>query len=52
MVGFDEYFYFDYVLVWLFINMVDDGDEVICVRVVEIFFWVDKNYKEDVEKLF
>lgn len=51
MVGLDEHSYSDYALVWLLTNMVDDGDEVICVRVVETPFRVDKNYKEDAEKL-
>ncbi|KAK0623487.1 hypothetical protein B0T14DRAFT_179685 [Immersiella caudata] len=35
MVGVDEHAYSDYALVWLLNNMVDDGDEVICVRVLE-----------------
>jgi len=35
MVGVDEHAYSDYALLWLLNNMVDDGDEVICVRVVE-----------------
>ena len=35
MVGLDEHAYSDYALLWLFNNMVDDGDEVVCVRVLE-----------------
>lgn len=52
MVGVDEHAYSDYALVWLLNNMVDDGDEVVCVRVLEN---PPKNgttsYKDDARKL-
>jgi hypothetical protein len=35
MAGVDEHTYSDYALAWLLENLVDDGDEVVCVRVVE-----------------
>ena len=35
MVGVDENAYSDYALQWLLDELVDDGDEVVCVRVVE-----------------
>lgn len=35
MVGVDENAYSDYALQWLLRELVDDGDEVICVRVME-----------------
>ena len=35
MVGADENAYSDYALQWLLDELVDDGDEVVCVRVVE-----------------
>lgn len=35
MVGVDEHSYSDYALQWLLDELVDDGDEVVCVRVVE-----------------
>jgi len=35
MVGVDEHAYSDYALQWLLDELVDDGDEVVCVRVIE-----------------
>ena len=35
MVGVDEHAYSDYALQWLLDELVDDGDEIVCVRVME-----------------
>lgn len=35
MVGIDDHQYSDEALQWLFEKFVDDGDEIVCVRVVE-----------------
>ncbi|KAH0437638.1 hypothetical protein CcaCcLH18_03758 [Colletotrichum camelliae] len=35
MVGVDEHAYSDYALQWLLDELVDDGDEIVCVRVIE-----------------
>ncbi len=35
MVGVDDHAYSDYALKWLLDSLVDDGDEVVCVRVIE-----------------
>jgi hypothetical protein len=35
MVGIDENAYSDYALQWMLDEMVDDGDEVVCLRVVD-----------------
>ncbi|KAM7202277.1 Abscisic acid G-protein coupled receptor domain containing protein [Naviculisporaceae sp. PSN 640] len=52
MVGVDEHAYSDYALVWLLNNMVDDGDEVVCVRVIESPIRPgEKNYQDDAKKL-
>lgn len=52
MVGVDEHAYSDYALVWLLENLVDDGDEVVCVRVVENPVRSgEKNYQEDEKNL-
>ena len=52
MVGVDEHAYSDYALVWLLNNMVDDGDEVVCVRVFENAPRSgEKGYQEDARKL-
>jgi nucleotide-binding universal stress UspA family protein len=52
MIGIDEHAYSDYALVWLLHNMVDDGDEVVCVRVVENPFRPgEKNYQEEAKRL-
>lgn len=50
MVGVDEHAYSDYALRWLLENMVDDGDEVICVRVVEAPTR-DKGYQDEAAKM-
>jgi nucleotide-binding universal stress UspA family protein len=48
MVGVDENNYSDYALKWLLEELVDDGDEVICVRVIEKDVRPnDKQYLED-----
>lgn len=51
MIGVDEHSYSQYALVWLLTHMVDDGDEIICVRVMESPVRPDKNYQEDAKKL-
>ncbi|KAL2262123.1 hypothetical protein VTK26DRAFT_2390 [Humicola hyalothermophila] len=52
MIGVDENAYSDYALLWLLNNMVDDGDEVVCVRVVESPFRPgEKNYQDDARRL-
>jgi len=52
MVGVDEHAYSDYALVWLLNNMVDDGDEVVCVRVLESPpRGSEKRYQDDAKKL-
>jgi len=52
MVGVDEHAYSDYALVWLLNNMVDDGDEVICVRVLESSpRGGEKAYQDDARRL-
>jgi nucleotide-binding universal stress UspA family protein len=51
MIGVDEHSYSHYALVWLLTNMVDDGDEVICVKVLEGPVRPDKNYQDDAKKL-
>ncbi|KAL1838045.1 hypothetical protein VTJ49DRAFT_3118 [Mycothermus thermophilus] len=51
MIGVDDHNYSQYALVWLLTNMVDDGDEVVCVRVLESPVRPDKNYQEDARQL-
>lgn len=51
MIGVDEHSYSHYALVWLLTNMVDDGDEVICVKVLESPVRSDRNYQDDAKKL-
>jgi hypothetical protein len=52
MVGVDEHAYSDYALVWLLENLVDDGDEVVCVRVVETSVrGADKSYQDDAKRM-
>jgi hypothetical protein len=52
MVGVDDHVYSDYALVWLLNNMVDDGDEVVCVRVVENPLRLgERNYRDEAKKL-
>lgn len=48
MVGVDEHAYSDYALQWLLDELVDDGDEVVCVRVIEKEIRPDnKHYLEE-----
>ncbi|KAF5678290.1 universal stress A family [Fusarium heterosporum] len=49
MVGVDEHAYSDYALQWLLEELVDDGDEVVCVRVVEKELRSDKQYRDDAQ---
>lgn len=52
MVGVDDHAYSDYALVWLLESLVDDGDEVVCVRVVDHATRSgEKNYQEDAKQL-
>ncbi|OIW33372.1 hypothetical protein CONLIGDRAFT_556737, partial [Coniochaeta ligniaria NRRL 30616] len=52
MVGVDEHAYSDYALVWLLENLVDDGDEVVCVRVIETpVRGADKTYQDEAKKM-
>jgi hypothetical protein len=48
MVGVDEHAYSDYALQWLLDELVDDGDEIVCVRVVEKDVRLgDKQYQDE-----
>ncbi|WZH43256.1 hypothetical protein QYS62_004258 [Fusarium acuminatum] len=50
MVGVDEHAYSDYALQWLLEELVDDGDEVVCVRVIEKELrYTDKQYRDDAQ---
>ena len=50
MVGVDENAYSDYAVEWLLSELVDDGDEVVCVRVIEKDFRVlDKQYQDEAQ---
>ncbi|KAM5353856.1 hypothetical protein ACJ41O_000506 [Fusarium nematophilum] len=52
MVGVDEHSYSDYALQWLLEELVDDGDEVVCVRVVEKEIRLtDKQYRDDAQSI-
>lgn len=52
MVGVDENAYSDYALQWLIDELVDDGDEVVCVRVVERDFKPsDLNYQDEAQAM-
>ena len=52
MVGVDEHVYSDYALKWLLDSLVDDGDEVVCVRVIENPARVgERSYQEDAAKM-
>ncbi|CAM1509934.1 Fc.00g002690.m01.CDS01 [Cosmosporella sp. VM-42] len=52
MVGVDEHAYSDYALQWLLEELVDDGDEIVCVRVIEKEIrFTDKQYREDAESI-
>ncbi|KAJ3535546.1 hypothetical protein NM208_g7087 [Fusarium decemcellulare] len=47
MVGLDEHAYSDYALQWLLDELVDDGDDVVCVRVIEKDLrYTEKEYQE------
>ena len=48
MVGVDENSYSDYAIQWLLDELVDDGDEIVCVRVIEREIrYNDKQYQDD-----
>lgn len=52
MVGVDENAYSDYALQWLLRELVDDGDEVICVRVMEREARLtDKHYIDEAQEI-
>lgn len=52
MVGVDEHAYSDYALQWLLEELVDDGDEIVCVRVIEKEIrFSDKQYQEDAQSV-
>lgn len=52
MVGVDEHSYSDYALQWLLDELVDDGDEIVCVRVIEKEIrFTDKQYQEDAQNV-
>ncbi|KAL6364936.1 hypothetical protein LRP88_00909 [Fusarium phalaenopsidis] len=52
MVGVDEHPYSDYALQWLLDELVDDGDDVVCVRVIEKDTRsIDKSYQEEAESI-
>jgi hypothetical protein len=52
MVGVDEHSYSDYALVWMMDQLVDDGDEVICVRVVDVpIRTAEKYYRSEAAKI-
>ncbi|KAF4979059.1 hypothetical protein FZEAL_4669 [Fusarium zealandicum] len=52
MVGVDEHAYSDYALQWLLDELVDDGDEVVCVRVIEKEIrYSDKQYQENAQSV-
>ncbi|KAL1864397.1 hypothetical protein VTK73DRAFT_5896 [Phialemonium thermophilum] len=52
MAGVDEHAYSDYALAWLLENLADDGDEVVCVRVVEAPVRAgEKNYQAEAQRL-
>lgn len=50
MVGVDEHAYSDYALQWLLDELVDDGDEVVCVRVIEKEIRPDNKHYQDEAK--
>lgn len=50
MVGVDEHTYSDYAIQWLLDELVDDGDEIVCVRVIEKDIrFNDKQYQDDAQ---
>jgi hypothetical protein len=51
MVGVDEHAYSDYALQWLLEELVDDGDEIICVRVIEKEVRIDKQYQDEAQSM-
>lgn len=52
MVGVDEHAYSDYAVQWLLDELVDDGDEVVCVRVIEKEIRLnDKQYQDDAQNV-
>ncbi|KAH7308149.1 hypothetical protein B0I35DRAFT_105538 [Stachybotrys elegans] len=51
MVGVDEHAYSDYALQWLLEELVDDGDEIICVRVIEKEVRIDKQYQDEAQAM-
>lgn len=58
MVGVDENAYSNYALQWMLDEMVDDGDEIVCLRVIEPGTKLgsdralaEKKYKEEAHKL-
>ena len=52
MVGVDDNAYSDHALQWLLDELVDDGDEIVCVRVIETQVRLaDKAYQEDASRL-
>ncbi|OTA60789.1 Usp domain-containing protein [Hypoxylon sp. EC38] len=52
MVGVDDNSYSDHALQWLLDELVDDGDEIICVRVIETQLRLtDKAYQDDAKAL-
>lgn len=52
MVGVDDNAYSDHALQWLLDELVDDGDEIVCVRVIETQVRLaDKAYQEDAARL-
>lgn len=52
MVGVDEHSYSDYALQWLLDELVDDGDEIVCVRVIEKEIRViDKAYQDEAQNV-
>ncbi|RYP43960.1 hypothetical protein DL768_009530 [Monosporascus sp. mg162] len=52
MVGVDDNAYSDHALQWLLDELVDDGDEIVCVRVIETLVRLaDKAYQDDAMRL-
>ncbi|KAH6603503.1 universal stress [Trichoderma cornu-damae] len=52
MVGIDEHSYSDYAIQWLLDELVDDGDEIICVRVIEKDMRLgEKSYHSDAQQV-
>ncbi|PHH87976.1 hypothetical protein CDD83_8163 [Cordyceps sp. RAO-2017] len=52
MVGVDEHPYSDYAIQWLLEELVDDGDEIVCVRVIEKDIrYNDRHYLDDARRI-